>query len=101
MLHPALAQALATARVEDQLRAADRWRTIARARRVARESRVAATSTAGQRSTSTPTHVHAVGIDRASSDPGISGEGLADGATPTAVAPTGAFSDPRPLGAQS
>ncbi len=54
MLHPALAQALATARVEDQLRAAARWRTIDRARRVARESREAAVSTAGQRSTSTP-----------------------------------------------
>ena len=53
MLHPALAQALATAHVEDQLRAAARWQTIRRARRVARESRVAATSTstAGQRST--------------------------------------------------
>lgn len=59
MLHPALAQALATARVEDQLRAAARWRTTGRARRVARESRDAAASTAGQRSTSTPTHVHA------------------------------------------
>jgi hypothetical protein len=41
MLHPALAQALATAHVEDQLRAAARWQTIRRARRVARESRVA------------------------------------------------------------
>jgi hypothetical protein len=53
MLHPALAQALATAHVEDQLRAAAHWQTIRRARRVARESRVAATSTstAGQRST--------------------------------------------------
>lgn len=59
MLHPALARALATARVEDQLRAAARWRTIGRARRVGSESRDAAASTAGQRSTSTPTHVHA------------------------------------------
>ena len=59
MLHPALVRALATARVEDQLRAAARWRAIGRARRVASESRVAATSTAGQRSTSTPTHVRA------------------------------------------
>ena len=58
MLHPALARALATARIEDQLRAAARWRTIRLARRVARESRVAAPPTAGQRSTSTPTHVH-------------------------------------------
>jgi len=33
MLHPALARALATARVEDQLRAAARWRTIRLARR--------------------------------------------------------------------
>jgi hypothetical protein len=51
MLHPALTQALATAHIEDQLRAAARWQTIHRARRVARESRVAATSTstAGQR----------------------------------------------------
>lgn len=59
MLHPAIARALATARVEDQLRAAGRWRAIGRARRVARESPEAAASTAGQRSTSTPTHVHA------------------------------------------
>jgi hypothetical protein len=59
MLHPALTRALATAHIEDQLRAAARWHTIRLARRVARESRVAATSTAGQRSTSTPTHVHA------------------------------------------
>jgi len=53
MLHPAVAQALATTHVEDQLRAAVRWQTIRRARRVARESRVAttSTSTAGQRST--------------------------------------------------
>ena len=57
MLHPALARALATAHTEDQLRAAARWHTIRRARRLARESRVAATSTAGQRSTSTPTHI--------------------------------------------
>jgi hypothetical protein len=45
MLHPALAQALATAHVEDQLRAAAGRQIIRRARRVARESRVAATST--------------------------------------------------------
>ena len=53
MLHHTLAQALATAHVEDQLRAAARWQTIRHARRVARESRVAATSTStpGQRST--------------------------------------------------
>ena len=53
MLHPAVAQALATAHVEDRLRAAARWQTIRHARRVARESRIAATSTstAGQRST--------------------------------------------------
>jgi hypothetical protein len=53
MVHPALAQALATARVEDKLRAAAPWQTIRRARCAARESRVAATptSTAGQRST--------------------------------------------------
>ena len=48
MLHSALVRALATARVEDQLRAAARWRAIGRARRVASESRVAATSTASQ-----------------------------------------------------
>ncbi len=59
MLHPAIARALATARVEDQLRAAARWRTIALARRVARESREAAASTAEQRSKQTPTHVRA------------------------------------------
>ena len=59
MLHPALARALTTARIDDQLRAAARWHTIRLARRVASESRVAATSTAGQRSTSTPTHVRA------------------------------------------
>ena len=53
MLHHTLAQALATAHVEDQLRAAARWQTIRHARRVARESRAAAssTSTPGQRST--------------------------------------------------
>ena len=33
MLHPALARALATARIEDQLRAAARWRTVRLARR--------------------------------------------------------------------
>ncbi len=33
MLHPALARALATARIEDQLRAAGRWHTIRLARR--------------------------------------------------------------------
>ena len=33
MLHPALARALATAHIEDQLRAAARWRTIRLARR--------------------------------------------------------------------
>jgi hypothetical protein len=32
-MHPALARALATAHIEDQLRAADRWRTIRLARR--------------------------------------------------------------------
>ncbi len=58
MLHPALARALTTARVEDQLRAAARWRTISRGLRVARESRDAAASTAGPRATSTPAHVH-------------------------------------------
>jgi hypothetical protein len=60
MLHPALARALATAHVEDQLRAAARWQTIRRARRLARELRVAATSTstARPRSASTPTDVH-------------------------------------------
>ena len=35
MLHPALARALATAQVEDQLRSAARWRTI----RLARQAR--------------------------------------------------------------
>jgi hypothetical protein len=54
MLHPVLTQALATAHIEDQVRAAARWHAVPRARRVARESRVAPTSTAGQRSTSTP-----------------------------------------------
>jgi hypothetical protein len=54
MLHPAFTRALATAHIEDQLRAAARWHAIRRALRVARESRVAVTSTAGQRSTSTP-----------------------------------------------
>jgi hypothetical protein len=44
MLHPALARAIVTAHVEDQLRAAARWQTIRRAPRLARESRVAATS---------------------------------------------------------
>ena len=33
MLHPALARALATAQIEDRLRAAARWRTIRLARR--------------------------------------------------------------------
>ena len=33
MLHPALARALATAHIEDQLRAAARWHTIRLARR--------------------------------------------------------------------
>ena len=43
MLHPALTQALATAHIEDQRRAAARWHTIRRARRVARESRARGT----------------------------------------------------------
>jgi hypothetical protein len=34
MLHSALARALATARIEDQVRAADRWRNIRLARPV-------------------------------------------------------------------
>lgn len=59
MLHPALTQALATAHIEDQLRAAARRHAIRRARRLARESRIATTATAGQRSVSTPPSVHA------------------------------------------
>lgn len=56
MLHPALTQALATARTEDRLREAARWHTIRRAR-LERGSPVTATSTAGRRSTLTPIHV--------------------------------------------
>jgi len=53
MLHPDLSRALATARIEDQLRAAARRRTIRLARRVVHEPRVAATPIAVLRSAST------------------------------------------------
>jgi proline dehydrogenase len=53
MLHPALAQALATAHIEDLHRAAARRRAIRLARRVAHEPPVAATSIAMLRSAST------------------------------------------------
>jgi hypothetical protein len=52
MLHSALAQALATAHIDDLHRTAARWRTIHLARRVAREPRVAAPPTAIQPSAS-------------------------------------------------
>ncbi len=87
MLHPALARALVTARVEDQRRAAARWRTISRARRVARESREAAASTAGQRSTSTPTHVHAArAAPRHATNRGSSSSGMAVAIQPSTAA---------------
>jgi hypothetical protein len=50
MLHPALAQAAATAHIEDLHRAAARRHTIRLARRVEHEPRVAATPIAMQRS---------------------------------------------------
>ena len=53
MLHPALTQARAAARIEDQLRAAARRHTIRLARRVVHEPRVAATPIAVLRSAST------------------------------------------------
>ena len=53
MLHPALAQALATAHIEDLHRAAARRRAIRFARRVAHEPHVAATPIAMLRSAST------------------------------------------------
>jgi hypothetical protein len=53
MLHPALAQALATAHIEDLQRAAARRHAIRAARRVAHEPHVAATSNAPQRPAST------------------------------------------------
>src|SRR5579859_1355627 len=53
MLHPALAQALATAHIEDLHRAAARRRAVRLARRVAHEQPVAATSIAMLRSAST------------------------------------------------
>jgi hypothetical protein len=53
MVHPALARALATARIEDLHRAAERDRQIRRARRVVHEPRVAATPIAVLRSAST------------------------------------------------
>jgi hypothetical protein len=46
MLHPALTQALATAHIEDQRRAAARWASIRQARRVARASRARGTPNA-------------------------------------------------------
>jgi hypothetical protein len=52
MLHPALAQAVATAHIEDLHRAAARRHTVRLARRFAREPRVAATPIATQRSAS-------------------------------------------------
>ncbi len=52
MLHPALAQALATARIEDLHRAAARRRAIRLARRVAHEPHMAATPIAMLRSAS-------------------------------------------------
>jgi hypothetical protein len=52
MLHHALAQALATAHIEDLHRAAARRHTIRLARRVVHEPRVAATPIAVQRSAS-------------------------------------------------
>jgi hypothetical protein len=52
MLHPALAQALASAHVDDLHRAAARWQTIRLAHRAAHEPRLAATPTAIERSAS-------------------------------------------------
>jgi hypothetical protein len=52
MLHPALAQELNSAHIDDLHRAAARWRTIRLAHRAAHEPRVAPTSTAIQRSAS-------------------------------------------------
>ena len=52
MLHPTLAQTLATAHIEDLHRAAARWHTIRLAHRAAQEPRVAAAPTAIQRSAS-------------------------------------------------
>ena len=52
MLHPALAQALASAHIDDLHRAAARWHTIGLAQRAAHEPRVAATPTAIPRSAS-------------------------------------------------
>jgi hypothetical protein len=53
MVHPALAQAFATAHIEDLHRAAARRRAIRFARRVAHEPHVAATPIAMLRSAST------------------------------------------------
>jgi hypothetical protein len=53
MVHPALARALATARIEDLHRAAERDRRIRLARRVVHEPSVAATPIAVLRSAST------------------------------------------------
>jgi hypothetical protein len=53
MLHPALAQAVAAAHIEDLHRAADRRHTIRLARRVAHEPQVTATPIAILRSAST------------------------------------------------
>jgi hypothetical protein len=53
MLHPALAQALAAAHIEDLHRAAARRDTIRLARRVAHETHVAAAPTAALGSAST------------------------------------------------
>ena len=52
MPYSTLAQALASARIDDLHSAAARWRTIRLARRAAHEPRVVATSTATQRSAS-------------------------------------------------
>ena len=53
LLHPALAQALVTAHIEDLHRAAARRRTIRLARRVAHQPQAAATPIAMLRSAST------------------------------------------------
>jgi hypothetical protein len=52
MLHPTVAQALASAHIDDLHRAAARWHTIRLAHRAPHEPRAAATSTAIRRSAS-------------------------------------------------
>lgn len=58
MPHPTLAQALASARIDDLHRAAARWHTIRVAHRAAHKARVAATATAIQQPACQPAAWH-------------------------------------------